>query len=328
MNEFEKRVEAATGRAGLCGADLSTIQVNVGLKCDLACTHCHVASSPRRKEMMSWETMTYVLEAARRARSSRVDITGGAPELNPRFRQFVTASRGDGFEVLVRTNLTIFFAPGLEDVPEFYREQRVHLVASLPCYLEKNVDGQRGNGVFKGSIRALRRLNELGYGIDPHLPLDLVYNPVGPQLPPSQAGLAEAYKQELGARYGVSFTRLLTIANMPIGRFLGDLKKQNGHQTYAVLLREAFNPRTLDNLMCRYQVSVGWDGTVYDCDFNLALRLAVQNGSPAGVSHIRDFDPSRLMHRRIRTGPHCFGCTAGCGSSCGGALTDPDTQGR
>jgi len=315
-NDFDQKVIEATGDPLRC-SDITTVQVNVGLRCNLECVHCHVASSPKRTETMNWETMEAVIDAARRAGARCVDITGGAPELNPDFRRFVSTLRAEGFDVMVRTNLTVLLEPGMETMAEFLRDHQVELVASLPCYLEQNVDGQRGQGVYRDSIAAIRMLNDLGYGIDPALVLSLVYNPTGPSLPPSQAALEADYRRELDERFGITFTRLFTITNMPIGRFIGQLRRENREREYVKLLEDTFNPRTLAGLMCRHQINVDWDGYIYDCDFNLALKLTVDHGAPA---HIRDFDPAVHGRRRIVTGKHCFGCTAGCGSSCGGAL--------
>jgi radical SAM/Cys-rich protein len=316
MNDFDLEVKQTTGDNLHC-ADISTIQVNIGLKCNLQCVHCHVASSPKRKEMMSWETMELIVEAVKKTNCKTVDITGGAPEMNTHFRRFVEVLDKIGVSVMVRTNLTILLEPGMERMPEFFKEHHVQLVASLPCYLQENVDHQRGEGVFEGSVKAIRLLNAIGYGIDPDLPLSLVYNPVGPHLPPDQSSLEGDYRAELKARYELSFTRLITITNMPIGRYVGDLKKQKKYHEYMRLLRESFNPSTLEGLMCRHQINVDWDGNIYDCDFNLALKMSVEHGAP---THIRDFDPVAHAGRRIVTGNHCFGCTAGSGSSCGGAL--------
>jgi radical SAM/Cys-rich protein len=314
-NDFDRRVRDATGEH-LRGEKITTMQVNVGLVCNLECRHCHVASSPKRKEVMSWETMGHVLRAVREVGCSVVDITGGAPEMNPHFERFVEAATSQGATVIVRTNLTILLQPGYENTARFMADRGVKLIASLPCYLEVNVDRQRGSGVFRESIRAIRMLNEIGYGCDPRLPLDLVYNPVGPDLPPNQAALEKDYRRELGKKLGIEFTRLITITNMPIGRFMADLRRLRKADEYGRLLRDSFNPATLGGLMCRHQIEVDWDGNMYDCDFNLALKLKVNHGMP---THIRDFD-ARLHKRRIETGNHCFGCTAGCGSSCGGAL--------
>lgn len=318
MSEFAERIFGATGEE-LRATGITTIQVNLGRACNLQCVHCHVSSSPKRKEAMSWETMELVISAAKKVDCGLVDITGGAPELNPHFRRFVEAVTGLGFPVLVRTNLTVLLAPGMETTPEFFRDHAVRLVASLPCYLEENVDRQRGAGTYGESLRAIGILNALGYGRQSHLPLTLAYNPIGAHLPPDQAGLERDYRRELKSRFGIDFTNLITITNMPIGRFRGELRKQDGLERYVRLLADSFNPSTIEGLMCRYQISVDWDGTMYDCDFNLALGLRVDHGAPP---HIRDFDPEAHAARRIVTGSHCFGCTAGCGSSCVGALVE------
>ncbi len=237
--------------------------------------------------------------------------------MNSHFRRFVKSLRRQGITCQVRTNLTVLLEPGMEEMPKFFREHQLQLVASLPCYLEENVCAQRGQGSYVKSIAAIGKLNFLGYGSDPHLPLNLVYNPGGAFLPPPQAALEEDYRRELDHRFGITFTRLLTITNMALGRFRTKLGQENQEQPYLALLRNSFNPETVDGLMCRHQISVGWDGTLYDCDFNLALGLPVNHGAP---NHIRSFKPDLLQNRRIVTGEHCFGCTAGAGSSCGGAL--------
>jgi radical SAM/Cys-rich protein len=314
-NEFDEQVAAATG-GPLHAEAITTLQVNVGLVCNITCEHCHVSSSPRRREQMEWETMTHVLRVAGEIGSPLLDITGGAPEMNPHFRRFVAAARDQGLAVQVRTNLTIMLEPGYEDLPEFLAAHAVALVASLPCYTRENVERQRGAGVYDGSIAVIRRLNALGYGRHGHLPLDLVYNPLGASLPGRQADLEADYRRELDERFGIVFTRLFTITNMPIGRFMTQLKREKKAESYQRLLRDSFNASTIAPLMCRHQIEVDWNGTLYDCDFNLALKLAAGNGTPA---NIRTFDAS-LHRRRIVTGRHCFGCTAGAGSSCGGAL--------
>ncbi|MHC4481184.1 MAG: arsenosugar biosynthesis radical SAM (seleno)protein ArsS [Planctomycetota bacterium] len=314
--DFEAMLLEATGQP-LASEGIDTIQVNVGLRCNQACAHCHLAASPQRTEQMEWPVMEAVLEAAAAAGCDLVDLTGGAPELNPHFRRFVAALRGCSFQVQVRTNLTVLLAPGMETMPLFLRDQRVRLVASMPCYLEENVRSQRGAGVYERSVEAIRRLNALGFGLEEGLPLDLVYNPVGPSLPPEQSDLEGDYRRELGSRFGVAFSRLLTITNMPLGRFRVELRRQGMEADYLRVLKDAFNPRTLDGLMCRHQISVGWDGTLYDCDFNLALAQPVDHGVP---TRIESFDPGTHARRRIVTGDQCFGCTAGYGSSCGGAL--------
>jgi radical SAM/Cys-rich protein len=318
MNEFEKRIEEVTGD-GLLTSDMSTLQINVGFRCNQRCQHCHLECGPHRTEEMAWPTMERIIEAADAMKPELVDITGGSPEINPHFKRFVSTLRKRGHTVQVRTNLTVMREPGMEDVPAFLREHVVHLVGSMPCYLEQNVCAQRGPGVYERSVDIIRRLNELGYGVEDELPLNLVYNPGGAFLPPPQATLEEAYRKELGDHFGIRFTHLLTIANMPLGRFSRELKKQHKDKEYEKLLKDSFNPRTVDGLMCRHQVSVGWDGTLYDCDFNLAIGLAVDHGAP---DHIEDFDVAKLTTRRIVTGNHCFGCTAGSGSSCRGALAE------
>ncbi|MEE9296894.1 MAG: arsenosugar biosynthesis radical SAM (seleno)protein ArsS [Phycisphaerae bacterium] len=327
-NEFDERVEKATG-SPLRAQSIDTIQVNIGLTCDLACRHCHVESSPKRKEQMDWETILLTLSAAKRAGARTIDITGGAPEMNPHFRRLVRSARDENLEVIVRTNLTIMGHDGYQDLPEFYRDQRVHLVASLPCYSPENVSKQRGLHVYDASIAVIKRLNAVGYGINAYpspkrqrgvcgdLKLDLVYNPVGPALPPDQIQLEVDYRRELHRRFGIKFTRLIAMTNMPIGRFLHDLRRDGGQQRYMQLLRDSFNPQTLDGLMCRFQVHVSWDGTLHDCDFNYACGLPTEASAPR---HIRDFNPASLVNRPIVTRTHCLGCTAGHGSSCGGAL--------
>jgi len=316
LNEFERKVEES-GTYGLRCRGLDIIQVNLGLVCNQSCSHCHLSAGPGRTEAMGRETMEYVLSAVRRARPALVDLTGGAPELNPYLTRFITALKDEGADVQVRTNLTALFEPGLEGLPEFYREHGVRLVASMPCYLEENVRAQRGTGVYEKSVEAIRRLNALGYGVAHGLQLDLVYNPGGAFLPPDNVKLEEDYRRELGRRFGLSFTHLITIANMPIGRFWRNAGAGDAHTEYMRLLMGSFNKDTLDGLMCRHQVCVSWDGTLYDCDFNIALGMPVEQGVPG---HISGFDPDMLAGRRVITGEHCFGCTAGCGSSCRGAL--------
>ena len=316
MNRFAQTVRHYLG-ADLAAAPVATIQVNLGLRCNLSCRHCHVGAAPQRREMMDWATMAQVLDLAAQLPGRQFDLTGGAPELNPEFRRFVVALRSAGHPVQVRTNLTVLFERGQEDLAEFYRDQQVQLVASLPCYLEQNVAAQRGPGAYERSVAALRRLNALGYGRTRELPLDLVYNPGGPFLPPGQDRLEADYRRELSERFGIVFSQLLTITNMPIGRFMEELDRQAKGAGYRVLLEEAFNPHTVAGLMCRHQICVAWDGSLADCDFNLALGLGLAAELPR---HIAELDPALLAGRPIVTGEHCFGCTAGCGSSCGGAL--------
>ncbi len=316
MNNFEKQLQSITG-GKLHSLHIKTLQVNLGARCNQECVHCHIMASPRRTEIMEWATMELVLEAARRAECQLVDLTGGAPELNPNFRRFVKSLRDDDYPVQIRTNLTALLEPGLEDLPQFFQKHRINLVASLPCYLENNVRAQRGEGVYEKSIEVLKRLNALGYGFEPHLPLNLIYNPGGPYLPPDQSALEEDYRRALSEKFGITFSRLLTISNMPIGRFKSRLRRDNKEQNYLMLLKSSFNPLTIEELMCRHQISIGWDGSLYDCDFNLALGYPIDHGAP---DHIKSFDPCLLEKRRIVTNDYCFGCTAGCGSSCGGAL--------
>jgi radical SAM/Cys-rich protein len=311
------RLLANSGLAPLRADSIDTVQVNIGLKCNLACRHCHVEASPKRREEMSWETMVLVIKAAKRCGARTIDITGGEPAMNPNFRRFVAAAKDEGFDIIVRTDLTIMLEDGYRDLPEFLAAQRVQVVASLPCYLPKNVDSQRGIRVYERSVEALQQLNEVGYGVHAGLSLVLVYNPLGPALPPDEASLESDYRRELYARFGVVFTRLIAITNMPIGRFLHDLCREGRDEQYMRLLGESFNPETVERLMCRRQIHVSWDGSLHDCDFNYALGMTTDQGLP---QHIRDFDLAALAKRRIATGPHCMGCTAGHGSSCAGAL--------
>lgn len=313
MNEFDKKVGGS-----ISATDLNILQINVGLQCNQACVHCHLSCSPQRVEAMTWETMERIVALAETIQPSLVDITGGAPELNPNLKRFITALKEGGHSVQVRTNLSVMEEDGYTDFPEFFSENGVGLVASLPCYLEENVSKVRGTECFPRSLNILRKLNQLGYGVDPALSLDLVYNPgVGTSLPPGQAMLEGAYKKELKERYGIVFSNLFTITNVPIGRYLDELRKAGEDGKYLEVLTSAFNPATVDGLMCRHQVNIGWDGRLYDCDFNQALGLPVNHGAP---DHIDEFDIEQVGARQVVTGNHCFACTAGAGSSCGGAL--------
>ncbi len=316
MSAFETQVQKDCG-LDLYASKFDMLQVNVGFKCNQSCQHCHLACGPDRREMMTWETMRDVIMVAKDIRPHFVDITGGAPEIHPHLKRFVEALRNDGHTVQVRTNLTVLTEPGLEDMPQFFKEHKVQLVASLPCYLEENVSIQRGNGVYEKSIRMLKKINTLGYGLDPDLPLHLIYNPIGPFLPPLQSQLESDYKRELDDRFRICFTGLYTIANMPIGRFWKRLKKEKKDSEYMQLLREGFNCQTVTELMCRHQICVAWDGVLYDCDFNIALGLPVVDEVP---EDIKGFNAEVHQKRKVRTGNHCYGCTAGSGSSCGGAL--------
>ena len=310
-------------KTSLLATGIEVLQVNVGKLCNQTCRHCHVDAGPDRREVMTRETADECLDALRRSEIPTLDITGGAPELNPNFRYLVQQARQMGRRVIDRSNLTILMAPGFTDLPEFLAEHQVEIVASLPCYLEENCDRQRGSGVFQRSIEALRRLNELGYGRSGRpLSLTLVYNPVGFSLPPDEKSLEADYRRELAGRYGIEFTRLIAITNMPISRFLDDLLSAGEYESYMRTLVDAFNPATVNGVMCRTTLSVDWQGRLFDCDFNQMLDLEVACGLPR---HIRDFDFGQLATRRIVTGRHCFGCTAGAGSSCQGSISSTAT---
>lgn len=308
----------ATDFPSLRRGRLEALQLNLGYLCNLSCVHCHVNAGPQRKELMDANTTRLVLEFARRQRVTTLDLTGGAPEMNPHFRDLVTAARAQGLTVIDRCNLTVLLEPDQQGLAEFLAAQQVIITASLPCYLEENVSRQRGRGVFEASIEALQLLNSLGYGIDPELPLNLVYNPQGPRLPPPQAALEQDYKRELKQRYGVVFNQLFTLTNMPISRFGAVLLAHNQFDAYMQLLHDNYDAANLATVMCRSLLSVDWQGYVYDCDFNQML------GIPAGVRpvHLRDLLDAEIEGRPIRVGDHCYGCTAGQGSSCGGALHD------
>jgi radical SAM/Cys-rich protein len=298
---------------------VDTLQVNVGKLCNQTCKHCHVDAGPHRAEIMSREIARQVIDAVRKFRISTIDITGGAPELNPSFRYLVTQAHSLGSHVIVRHNLTVMFDPGQQDLPELFRDHAVEVVCSLPYFLAEQTDAQRGRGVFTKSLEALRRLNAVGYGIEgTGLILNLVYNPVGAFLPPAQKTIEADFRRELMNRYSISFNQLFTITNMPIKRFLDYLRRSGNEERYMRKLVEAFNPATVEGLMCRNLVSVDWTGRLYDCDFNQMLELGV---APEMPQTLADFDPEKLARRRIVKGNHCFGCTAGAGSSCGGAVT-------
>ncbi len=298
---------------------LETLQVNLGYLCNQQCRHCHVDAGPRRAEVMTRETIDEVLAFLRVSGVGTLDLTGGAPEMNPAFRYLVEQARALGVEVIDRCNLTILEEPGREDLASFLAARQVRVVASLPCYLPENVDGQRGAGVFERSIRALRRLNALGYGQGGELRLDLVYNPAGPYLPPPQCALEQDYKRRLGEAHGVVFDHLLTLANLPIRRFGSLLQSQGRFGEYLRLLKDHHNDENLEAVMCRALLSVDWRGYLYDCDFNQMLDLPLRLGARRRT-HLRELDASALEGLRVRVGEHCWGCTAGQGSSCGGAL--------
>ncbi|HCY64397.1 MAG TPA: radical SAM protein [Oxalobacteraceae bacterium] len=299
---------------------LDTLQVNLGYKCNQTCQHCHVNAGPARKEMMDEQTIDLVLRVLKERRLAKLDLTGGAPEMNPLFRCLVREARALGVHVIDRCNLTILSEPGHEDLAVFLANQQVEITASLPCYAEENVDRQRGDGVFRRSIDALRTLNALGYGQPASgLELSLVYNPQGPSLPPNQQKLEADYKRELADRFGIAFNRLYVLANMPIQRFGSMLISTGRFAGYMHLLKQNFSAANLDAVMCRTLVSVDWQGYLYDCDFNQMLHLPSTLGGSARP-HLRDLLGRDILNQPIMVADHCYGCTAGQGSSCGGAL--------
>jgi radical SAM/Cys-rich protein len=314
---FEDRMRAV-GLDPLHSTGITIFQINVGKLCNQTCAHCHVDAGPDRREVMSRRTAEECIRALAQSDIPTVDITGGAPELCPSFRWLVEQSRALGRHVIDRCNLTVLLVASQADLAEFLAKHRVEVIASLPYYRAAQTDAQRGEGVFEKSIAALRKLNELGYGREGSgLALNLIYNPVGAFLPPKQESIERQFKRELEREHGVVFNRLYTITNMPISRFLEFLLSTGNYEGYMERLVNAFNPAAAAGVMCRYTLSVGWDGTLYDCDFNQMLDLPLGFGAPR---HVRDFDASALHTRRIVTCNHCYGCTAGSGSSCGGSL--------
>ncbi len=307
------------GIAELKADGIEILQINVGKLCNMTCRHCHVDAGPDRKEEnMDRETVDLCLAAIASSNIKTLDLTGGAPEMNANFKYFVTGAKKLGCHIIDRCNLTILLANGFTDMPEFLAENEVEIVASLPCYLEENADAQRGDGSFQKSVKALKRLNDLGYGkSNSNLMLTLVYNPVGPSLPPDQSKLESDYREQLLSRYGIHFNRLFTITNMPISRYLEHLIDEGDYEAYMTKLVEAFNPAAASGVMCTKMLSVGWDGRIFDCDFNQMLELPTAHNQP---KHIRDFSADTLNTRPIVTGRHCFGCTAAAGSGCLGAI--------
>ncbi|MDP2787040.1 MAG: arsenosugar biosynthesis radical SAM protein ArsS [Pseudomonadota bacterium] len=303
----------ATDFPALRRSRLATLQVNLGYRCNQSCLHCHVNAGPNRSEAMDDANVERIPRVLAARGLAALDLTGGAPELHPRFRWLVQTARELGVKVIDRCNLTVLSEPGQADLADFLADQGVEVVASLPCYLEENVDGQRGKGVFERSIAGLQRLNALGYGRG--LNLHLVYNPSGPSLPPAQAGLEAAYKKELEARYGIVFNRLYSLANMPILRFGSTLVSKGQFAAYMALLKVSHSPANLDQVMCRELLSVDWRGRLYDCDFNQMLGLPLP-----GAATLADLLAVDVAEQAIRVADHCYGCTAGQGSSCGGAL--------
>jgi radical SAM/Cys-rich protein len=308
---FEQTL-TAHGIPELRAADaVTTLQVNLGKVCNQACKHCHVEAGPHRTESMTQETVEQVLAVVRRFHLPIVDITGGAPELNPHFETLVVEVKRAGAHVMVRHNFTVQLTPGKAHLPDFFREHDVEVIASLPYFLAQQTDAQRGRGVFEQSLEAMQRLNAVGYGQEgTGLILNLVYNPVGAFLPPDQVGIERDFKRELATRYGLVFNRLFAFTNMPISRFLDYLRRSGNYERYMEKLVQAFNPAAIEGVMCRTLVSVGWDGRLYDCDFNQMLEMPLAEGMPATIA---EFDPALVGRRRIMTGNHCFGCTAGAG---------------
>ena len=299
--------------------DLETLQVNLGYLCNQSCLHCHVNAGPTRKENMRKETVEDVIRFLRDNHIKKLDLTGGAPELNPHFRYLVSEAHKMGVHIIDRCNLTVLHEPGQEDTADFLAQNNVEIVASLPCYLEENVDGQRGDGVFQTSIAAIKLLNISGYGLEgSRLELNLMYNPIGPHLPPAQCQLEQEYKRELKQRYGIVFNNLYTLTNMPIKRFGSTLISKGEFVGYMDLLKGAYQTENLQTVMCRSLISVDWQGYVYDCDFNQMLELPLTEHGKK--NHLRELSANNLKNRNIMIADHCYGCTAGQGSSCGGAL--------
>ncbi len=320
MQPFAQRLNL-NGK-GLSRRSIEVLQVNMGRYCNQACIHCHVESGPTRTEMMSRETAEAVVRFLARSEIPTVDLTGGAPELNENFNYLVESAAGLQRHVMDRCNLTVIFEPGKNYLPEFFKRYQVEVVCSLPCYSEENVDRQRGKGTFDLSIRALRIFNGLGYGKpDTGLVLNLVYNPVGPHLPPPQEQLAQDYRSELREKFGIEFNHLYCLSNMPITRYATHLKLRGEYDRYMELLEANFNAATVDHVMCRNHLSVGWEGSLYDCDFNQMLELPIVDDHGKAL-HIATASVRQLSGRPITVGNHCYACTAGSGSSCGGALVN------
>ena len=316
MRPFDERLRASN-LFPLCATGINVFQINLGRLCNQSCRHCHVEAGPDRTEIMTRETAGLCAQALAQTAIPIVDLTGGAPELNPSFRWLVERARGLDRQVTVRSNLTVLLLPSQADLATFLADHQVEVVASLPYFLAQPTDAQRGAGVFDKSIRALRMLNELGYAAPGSgLCLHITYNPGGAFLPPAQRAIEADFRRELHRRYAVAFNSLYTFVNMPIGRFREFLITTGNYERYMRRLEEAYNPVAAAGVMCRYTLSVGWDGTLYDCDFNQMLGLTTDHGAPA---HLAQFSVDKLEKRRIVTGPHCYGCTAGAGSGCRGA---------
>jgi radical SAM/Cys-rich protein len=327
LNDFDRALEES--KAPLIRGRAEILQLNVGKLCNLTCVHCHVNAGPARKEIVNGETIDKILDWFEKTDIATLDMTGGTPEMVPDFRRLVKTVRefDQPRRVMDRLNATVINEPGYEWVAEFLAEHEVEIIASMPCYAPDNVNEQRGDGVFDSSIKAFQKLNELGYGRDPKLQMNFVYNPNGAFLPPEQAELEADYKREMKQHFDIDFNALYCIANMPIARFASYLKRNNQLQEYQETLRQAFNPATVDGLMCRNTINVSWLGEVFDCDFNQMMKLPTRidetdanHGSKSDPLYLWDIDPVTFAEVPIRTGNHCFGCTAGSGSSCGGSL--------
>ena len=300
---------------------IEILQVNLGYLCNQSCLHCHVAAGPNRTELMVNENIDHLLKVLHQPSIHTLDLTGGAPEMNPLFKDLVLRARELGVTIIDRCNLTILLEPGFEDMAQFLAENEVQIIASLPCYIEENVNGQRGKGVYQKSINALKMLNELGYGQkDSKLTITLVYNPTGPYLPPSQESLLNDYRRFLHDEFDISFNGLFTITNMPIARFGSTLISKGEFENYMNLLKDSFSAANLSGLMCKNQLSVDWQGYVYDCDFNQMLNMNIENPQTHNRLHIREILENDLINIPVLVADHCYGCTAGQGSSCGGAL--------
>lgn len=314
---FESKIQEM-GMQNLKPVGIDVFQINVGKMCNQVCKHCHVDAGPDRKEIMTRETMQQILDAMKGMPVKTVDLTGGAPEMNPDFRWFVEQLSEHGVEIIVRCNLTIILAnPKYHDLPEFFKKHKINVVSSLPSFTARRTDAQRGDGVFNKSIEALKMLNAVGYGKEGSgLKLDLVYNPSGAYLPDDQEVLKQEFKGRLREGFGIEFNDLYAITNLPVSRFLDYLLNSGNYEEYMNELANAFNPEAAAGVMCRNMVSIGWDGYLYDCDFNQMLDLKLNHGAP---NHIKDFDWKKVLNREIIINQHCYGCTAGAGSSCGGA---------
>ena len=319
IDSFEQKIDPI-GMMPLKPISVEVFQINVGKMCNQVCKHCHVDAGPDRKEIMTLETMQQCLDALKISKATTVDLTGGAPEMNPDFRWFVEEISKLGKNIIVRCNLTIILAnPKYHDLPEFFKKHKVNVVSSLPSFTARRTDAQRGDGVFEKSIKALQMLNEIGYGKEgTGLKLDLVYNPSGAFLPDDQAMLQSEFERKLKENFNIVFNDLYAITNLPVSRFLDYLVNSNNYEEYMNELVNAFNPTAVAGVMCRSMISIGWDGYLYDCDFNQMLEMKLKNDAP---DHIRDFNLDKLMAREIMINQHCFGCTAGAGSSCGGTTT-------